>query len=218
MAQCHRGDIRKKNDSANLIATDRASGAYACAGTAHGPDLETQLRELREHATSRGWDAVEEYIDRGSSGPKVARPSLARLMGDARRGAFDTVLVWNLNRFGRSLRHLIQAMAKLNALGVALVSLRDGLEVSPDSRPYARIVGALADFETTRMRERVKVGLRKAQSEGRVGGRRRVTIDKAKVLAMRESGASWRKIAKGLGVGLGTAYRAVGQRSKNVCA
>jgi DNA invertase Pin-like site-specific DNA recombinase len=190
---------------------------YALAGAVHGPDLETQLLPLRQCAASRGWNVVEEYIDHGGSGPKVARPSSTLLMSDARRGAFDAVLVWNLNRFGRSLRHLILAMAELNELGVCFISLQDKLELSSGSQLQPPLVAALARFEMSRFQERVKVGLRKAKSNGRPGGRRQVAVDKSQVLALRESGASWRLIAERLGVGLGTAYRAGERRSKNVC-
>lgn len=183
----------------------------------HGPDFETQLPELRECAASRGWTVAGEYVDHGSLGPKASRPALIRLMSDARRGAFDAVLVWKLDRFGRSLRHLIHAMTKLTAFGISFASLHDGLELRADDPLYTRILGALAEFEASRTQERVKVGLRKAKSEGRVGGRRRVAIDRARVLAMRESGDSWRAIAQILGVGLGTVHRIAQPRSKNHC-
>jgi len=184
----------------------------------HGrPESETQLLELREYAAFRGWAIVGEYVDHGSLGPKASRPSLIRLMSDARAGAFDAVLVWKLDRFGRSLRHLIQAMTELAAWGISFASLQDGLEIRADDPLYSRIVGALAEFEVSRTQERVKVGLRKAKREGRVGGRRRVAVDRSRVLAMRESGASWRAIAQSLGVGLGTVYRIAQPCSKNVC-
>jgi DNA invertase Pin-like site-specific DNA recombinase len=138
-------------------------------------------------------------------------------MSDACGGAFDAVLVWKLDRFGRSLRHLIQAMTELATCGISIASLQDGLEIDAANPFYVRIVSALAEFEVSRKQERVKVGLRKAKSEGRVGGRRRVAVDRSRVLAMRESGASWRAIAQSLGVGLGTAYRIAQPRSKNVC-
>jgi DNA invertase Pin-like site-specific DNA recombinase len=85
-----------------------------------------QLRELRDYAERQGWQIVEEYIDR-MTGSKDSRPALNRLMADARRRRFDAVLVWKLDRYGRSLRHLVNALAELEALGVALVSLRDNL-------------------------------------------------------------------------------------------
>ena len=108
-------------------------------------------------------------------------------------------------------------MTELATCGISFASLQDNLELGADNPLYAHIVCALAEFEVSRTQERVKVGLRKAKNEGRVGGRRRVAVDRSRVLAMRESGASWRAIAQSLGVGLGTAYRIAQPRSKNVC-
>jgi DNA invertase Pin-like site-specific DNA recombinase len=75
-----------------------------------------QLRELRDYAERQGWQIVEEYIDR-MTGSNDSRPALNRLMADARRRRFDAVLVWKLDRYGRSLRHLVNALAELEALG-----------------------------------------------------------------------------------------------------
>ena len=93
---------------------------YARVSTANGQqDPELQLSELREYATRRGWEIAEIYTDNGVSGSKDSRPALNRLMADAGQRKFDTVLVWKLDRFGRSLRHLINALAELEARGVA---------------------------------------------------------------------------------------------------
>jgi len=101
-------------------------GLYARVSTANGQqDPELQLSELREYAARRGWEIAEIYTDNGVSGSKDSRPALNRLMADAGQRKFDTVLVWKLDRFGRSLRHLINALAELEARGIAFVSLRD---------------------------------------------------------------------------------------------
>jgi DNA invertase Pin-like site-specific DNA recombinase len=72
-----------------------------------------QLRELREYAGRRGWQIAEEYIDQGVSGGKEFRPELNRLMSDACRRRFDAILVWKIDRFGRSLKHLVNSLAEL---------------------------------------------------------------------------------------------------------
>jgi hypothetical protein len=76
-------------------------------------DPEMQLRELREYAGRRGWQIAEEYIDQGVSGGKEFRPELNRLMSDACRRRFDAILVWKIDRFGRSLKHLVNSLAEL---------------------------------------------------------------------------------------------------------
>jgi DNA invertase Pin-like site-specific DNA recombinase len=191
---------------------------YARVSTCNGQqDPELQLRELREYAKLRGLTIVGEYVDR-ISGSKDSRPALNQLMADASQRKFDAVLVWKLDRFGRSLRHLVNALAELEALGLTFISLRDNLDLStPSGRLMFQIIGAMAEFERSLIQERVKAGLRNAKAKGRRLGRPRADINEREVLALRKSGASWRTIAEKLGVGLGTAHRIVQSRSKNVC-
>ena len=192
---------------------------YGRVSTSNGhQDPEMQLRELREYSSSRGWTIVEEFTDRGVSGSKDSRPALNRLMADAGRRKFDIVLVWKLDRFGRSVRHLVNALAELEALGIAFVSLRDNLDLTtPSGRLMFQIIAAMAEFERELIRERVKAGLRNAKAKGKKLGRPRTAVDESKVEALRDSGASWRTIAQTLGVGMGTARRVVQRRAKNVC-
>src|SRR5262245_40386216 len=108
----------------------------------HGQDASLQTRELRDYCERRGWTVAREYVDAGVSGAKDRRPELDQLMADAHRRSFDAVLVWKLDRFGRSLRHLVNALAELEARGVAFVSLRDNLDLStPAGRLMFQIIG-----------------------------------------------------------------------------
>ena len=79
---------------------------YARVSTLNGQDPEMQLSELREYVSRRGWTITSEYVDQGVSGSKESRPQLNQLMADAHRRKFDAVLVWKIDRFGRSLKHL----------------------------------------------------------------------------------------------------------------
>ena len=190
---------------------------YARVSTSNGQqDPEMQLRELREYAKQRELTIVGEYIDK-MTGSKDSRPALNRLMADASQRKFDAVLVWKLDRFGRSLRHLVNALAELEAFGLSFISLRDNLDLStPSGRLMFQIIGAMAEFERSLIQERVRAGLRNAKAKGRRLGRPRADIDEGEVLALRKSGASWRAIAKKLGVGLGTVHRSAQRRSKIV--
>src|SRR5664280_2768018 len=133
---------------------------YARVSTLNNQDPEMQLAELREYAGRRGWQIVEEFTDQGVSGCKESRPSLNRLMSDACRRRFDAVLVWKIDRFGRSLKHLVTALADLDAYGVTFASLRDNLDLStPTGRLMFQIIGAMAEFELSLTKERVKCGL-----------------------------------------------------------
>jgi DNA invertase Pin-like site-specific DNA recombinase len=98
---------------------------------------------------------------------------------DAHRRAFDAVLVWKIDLFGRSLKHLVNALAELGAFGVAFISLRDNLDPStPSGRLMFQIIGAMAEFERARTQERVRAGLRNARAKGKSGwvGRERLWI------------------------------------------
>jgi DNA invertase Pin-like site-specific DNA recombinase len=152
--------------------TPRAA-LYARVSTLNnGQDPTLQTRELREYCQCRGWQIVGEYVDAGVSGSKDSRPELNRLMADAHQRRFDAVLVWKLDRFGPSLRHLVNALAEFEALGVSFVSLRDNLDLStPSGRLMFQIIGAMAEFERSLIVERVKAGMRNARAKGRRIGR-----------------------------------------------
>jgi DNA invertase Pin-like site-specific DNA recombinase len=176
-----------------------------------------QLSELREYASRRGWAIANEYVDRGISGAKESRPALNRLMADAHRRKFDAVLVWKLDRFARSLKQLVNALAEMEALGVAFVSLRDNLDLStPSGRLMFQIIGAMAEFERALIQERVRAWLRHARARGKRLGRPGVSVEAKLVSELRAHGASLRTIARQLGVGLGTIHRVLAGRSKTV--
>ncbi len=182
---------------------------YARVSTLNNQDPEMQLAELREYAGRRGWQIVEEFTDQGVSGCKESRPALNRLMSDACRQRFDAVLVWKIDRFGRSLKHLVNALAELAALGVAFVSLRDNLDLStPSGRLMFQIIGAMSEFERSLIQERVRAGIRNARAKGRRLGRPRVIVDASRVAALRARGNSWSQVQAELGVSKGTAQRA----------
>jgi len=110
------------------MKTERVA-LYARVSTLAGQSPEMQLAELREYAGRRGWSVIGEYVDHGVSGTKESRPALNRLMSDAKQRRFDVIAVWKIDRFGRSLRHLVNSLAELESLGVSFVSLRDSLDL-----------------------------------------------------------------------------------------
>jgi len=191
---------------------------YARVSTnGHGQDPEMQLRELREHCQRRGWTVASEYVDLGISGAKEKRPELDRLMAEAHRRRFDTVIVWKFDRFARSVSHLLRALETFNALGVGFVSLSESLDTStPAGKMVFTVLGAVAELERSLIAERVRAGLRNAVAKGKRLGRPRVVVDAAQVAALREAGLSWATIAERLDVGEGTVYRAAHASAKNL--
>jgi DNA invertase Pin-like site-specific DNA recombinase len=167
-----------------------------------------QLRELRQYAERRGWLVAGEYVDH-ISGSKDSRPQLNLLMAAAHQRRFDAVVVWKIDRFGRSLKHLVTALADLAAYGVAFVSLRDNLDLStPSGRLMFHVVAAMAEFERELIRERVRAGLANARAKGKRLGRRRVSVDSASVARLRAEGHSWADVCQKLNLSKGTAQRA----------
>src|SRR5713226_7554093 len=126
-------------------------------------------------------------------------------MADAGQRKFDAVLVWKLDRFGRSLRHLVNALAELEALGLTFISLRDNLDLStPSGRLMFQIIGAMAEFERSLIQERVRAGLRNAKLKGKTLGRPRRIVNGDEMARLREQGASLREIARVVGASAGT--------------
>jgi len=177
-----------------------------------GQDPEMQLTELREFAAKRGWQVVGEFVDVGVSGSKDSRPQLDAMLRLAKARKLDVIAVWKLDRFGRSLRHLVDALAELKAVGCAFVSLRDNLDLTtPAGRMMFHVIGAMAEFERELIRERVKAGLAHARSKGQKLGRPKVRRDcdrDAKVIRkMRSEGQSYGEIADKLGRSKADVYR-----------
>jgi len=186
---------------------------YARVSTTNGQHPEMQLNELREYASRRDWEVME-YVDEGVSGSKESRPALNRMMADAHRRRFDAILVWKIDRFGRSLKHLVTALADLDSYGVAFISLRDNLDLStPSGRLMFQVIGAMAEFELSLTKERVKCGLVNARAQGKQLGRPRRVVDRDTILSMKAEGTSLRDIANKLGIGYGTVRTRLAQVS-----
>ncbi len=166
-----------------------------------------QLHELREYIERRGWTAVGEYVDTGWSGAKASRPELDRLMRDASMRRFDAVLVWKLDRWGRSVAQSIKSIQELIALDVRFLAVTQNVdtdESNPMSRFLLHIFAAFAELEREMIRERVTSGLRAAKASGKKLGRPKRVFRRDVALSMREAGMSWRKIAAELKVPMAT--------------
>jgi len=188
--------------------------ALYCRVSTADQNCEMQLRELCEYLTRRGWESAGEYVDTGVSGAKASRPELDRLMRDARQLRFDAVVVWKLDRWGRSLAHLVSSIQELSALGIRFIAVTQNIDTD-ESNPMARLLmhlmGAFAEFERELIRDRVQAGVsnyERAYQAGEVGqqrhsrsgkdlgiGRPRRLFRRDAALAMREQGLSWRAIS-----------------------
>jgi len=189
---------------------------YARVSTANnGQDPTMQTRELREYATRRGWMVAGKYVDVGISGTKEKRPELDRLMADAHRRRFDCVVVWKFDRFARSVSHLLRALETFKAQGIEFVSFSEQMDTStPAGKMVFTVLGAVAELERSLIVERVKAGLRNARAKGKRLGRPRKILDTKRIATLRAQGVGWKRIAAGMGVGVGTIYRVALEGSK----
>jgi DNA invertase Pin-like site-specific DNA recombinase len=122
---------------------------------------------------ARQWTPTE-YVDVGVSGAKDRRPELDRLLADAKKRRFDVLVCWRLDRLGRNLKHLVVLLDELQALGIAFVSMGEGIDcTTPAGRLQLHVLAALAEFERGRIQERVKAGLQRARAQGTRLGRPR---------------------------------------------
>jgi DNA invertase Pin-like site-specific DNA recombinase len=149
-------------------------GLYARVSTTDkGQDIDLQLLDLRSYAGARGWEIFKEYLDLGESGAKEHRASFNELMDDARKRKIDLVLVWRLDRFGRSLKHLVVSLDELRTLGVGFISFKESIDLTTSTgRLLLHLLASFAEFERELIRERVKAGVAHARSKGKRLGRR----------------------------------------------
>ena len=195
----------------------RRIAIYARVSTSGQQSVDMQLRDLRDLAANRSFEVIREYCDEGVSGSRESRPALDELLRDARRRRFDAVLVWKLDRLGRSLVHLVRLLQDLRSLGVELISFSEGLDFTTTTgKLLYQVISAFAEFERDCIRERVIAGLRNARAKGKRLGRPRVVVNATRIALLRGQGRSWSEITTETGISKGTAQRALAGLPKNV--
>ena len=179
---------------------------------------ETQLHDLRQMASQRGYQVVEEYTDR-ISGAKARRPGLDALMRDARRGRFKVVLVWACDRIARSTRHFLEVLDELNRLQIEFISFREQIDTGgPLGRAVVVIIGAIAELERSLIVERVRAGMRRAKLEGRHIGRKPLELDRPAILRGRQQGLSLGQLAKAHRASRATIHRVLREQTQETTA
>lgn len=179
----------------------------ALVGYARASTAEQNLGLQRDALAKAG---CEEVFEDQASGAKAERPGLKEALAFVRRG--DALVVWKLDRLGRSMAHLIETVRKLEAKGVGFRSLTEGVDTTtPGGTLVFHIFGALAQFERDLIRERTNAGLKAAEARGRKGGRRPVvTPDKlAKAKAHLAAGLTVREAAARVKVSKTALYKAL---------
>src|SRR6266852_6272985 len=167
-----------------------------------------QTRDLRKLAGGRGFEIVTEYCDEAQSGAKSSRPALDKMLADAKRGRFQVILVWRLDRLGRSLAHLIRLLEDFKVWDVELISFSANLDfTSSTGKLFYSLLAAFSEFEREVICERVRSGMRNARARGVKLGRKVIQIDSETVRRLRSEGKSYRTISKELGISAATVHK-----------
>ena len=173
---------------------------------------DSQVQDLREYCTRRGWTEVEEISD-VISGAKSSRKGLDRLMQAARRGKVDLVVCFKLDRLGRSLSHLAQLIDEFNTHKVALIVPAQGIDTSegnPAGKLQLHILYAVAEFEREIIRERVNAGLAAAKKKGvRLGRPATLDAHREDIARLRAIGRTGRAIAAELSLPVGSVFQVI---------
>jgi DNA invertase Pin-like site-specific DNA recombinase len=174
---------------------------YARVSTQDQQTLPLQLEAMQRYAKMRDWQIVREVAE-VCSGASTRRPERDALLKAARRRQIDAILVWRLDRWGRSLTDLILTLQELNELGVGFLSLSEALDMTtPMGRAMAGLLAIFAEFERDILRQRVKAGIAQARARGKVHGRpATVAAQRGRIVALWEQGKNKSQIARELGV------------------
>ena len=174
---------------------------YARVSTHDQQTLPMQNRAMREYAVRRGWTIAMQVKEVGSGASQ--RQMRDKLIEAARRRDIDVVLVWRLDRWGRSVTDLLATLQELEHLGVGFVSLTEALDLTtPAGRAMAAMLAVFAEFEREVLRERVRAGLAHARQNGKRLGRPLTAGLKAdRIQRLHRSGISKSQIARQLNIG-----------------
>jgi DNA invertase Pin-like site-specific DNA recombinase len=172
---------------------------------------ENQLLELYEVCERNDWSVVEEYNETVSGTKGVNdRKELERMLKDASRKKFDKVVIWSVDRLGRSMKHLVSVLSQLKDLDVDIYSYKQGIDTSTTmGSSFFHMVGIFAELENNMRRERQVIGIKRALRDGVKFGRKDV-IDEDKeyeIYQLRTKGKSIRAIAKEVGISVGRTHQ-----------
>jgi putative DNA-invertase from lambdoid prophage Rac len=177
------------------------AGLYARVSTNDQQTLPMQSRAMREYAARRGWTITVQVREVNSGAAK--REAREKLLEAARRREIDLVLVWRLDRWGRSVTDLLETLQELEHLGVGFVSLTEALDLTtPAGRAMAALLAVFAEFEREILRERTRAGLAHARQNGqRLGRPMTAGLQAAAIRKLHRSGFSKSEIARRLNIG-----------------
>lgn len=188
----------------------RRVAAYVRVSTGR-QDGAMQLEDIKKLAEARGWEIVA-TVEEKASGAKL-RPARQRLIAEAKAGAYDAIMVWKLDRWGRSTVDLLSTIEELDASGVSFISVTDSIDLStPQGRLMVALLSAFSEFERSLIKERVRTGVHHAQrhgtKSGRAIGRPATSAERApRIKALLAQGVTLPEIARRLEMPYSSVYR-----------
>lgn len=182
-------------------------GLYARVSTQDQQTLPLQREAMQQYVAARGWTVVQS-IEEVASGASF-RSEREKLIKAARRRELDVLLVWRLDRWGRSLPDLFNTLHELTSLGVGFVSLTEAMDLTtPMGRAMAAMLAVFAEFEREVLRERVKAGIVQSRSKGKAHGRPKTAQrHSTEVVALHQQGLNQAQIARQLQIGRSSVRR-----------
>jgi putative DNA-invertase from lambdoid prophage Rac len=202
----------EQSTSSKVFGHPLRVGLYARVSTHDQQTLPLQIRAMREYAAKRGWTIVAQMKEVGSGAAQRERRST--LIAAARRREIDVMLVWRLDRWGRSVADLVSTLQELQHLGVGFVSLTEALDLTtPAGRAMAGLLCVFAEFEREILRERVCAGLAHARQQGKRLGRPPSVVHRGvEVRKLYRKGISKSEIARKLEIGRTSVRRLLAQK------
>ena len=178
---------------------------------------DNQLLELYEICERNDWTVVEEYNETVSGTKGVdSRSELNRLLKDASRKKFEKVVIWSVDRLGRSMKHLVMVLSQLKDLDVDIYSYKQGIDTSTTmGSSFFHMVGIFSELENNMRSERQKIGIKRAMKDGIKFGRKDVMDEEKEyqIYQLRSKGKSIRSIAKEVGISVGRTHKACSSMS-----
>jgi putative DNA-invertase from lambdoid prophage Rac len=217
MPKTARKQVVRESASREVFGQGRAkarAGLYARVSTHDQQTLPMQLAAMRQYVRKRGWTVAIE-VQEVASGAKE-RPERQRLIDAAKRRDVDAIVVWRLDRWGRSVADLVTTLHDLTTVDVGFISLNEALDLTtPSGRALAGMLAVFAEFERDILRDRVRAGIAQARKEGKPHGRPKTAAKLVgQMRELRKEGVSNRKIAERLGVSRTSVIRLLSQPAK----